>query len=44
MLKQANLKIAALKSQLCSLQEKQRSHGHRQVNYNSFKKPAGGRK
>ncbi len=44
MLKQANLKIATLKSQLCSLQEKQRSHGHRQVNYNRFKKPAGGRK
>ncbi len=44
MLKQANHKIATLKKQLCSLQEKQRTHRPQQVNYNRFKAPAPGRK
>jgi len=44
MLQQANQKIAVLKKQLNSLQEKQRMHRPQPVNHNRFKLPVRGRK
>jgi chromosome segregation ATPase len=44
MLKQANHKIATLKKELCSLQEKQRAHKPQQLTHGRFNAPARGRK
>jgi chromosome segregation ATPase len=44
MLRQANQKIATLKRQIGSLEEKRQSGSHRQAARNRIKTPAGGRK